>query len=377
MNKSNKLLTGIIKVIFVLIMVTSIFLQPVAAIRAGAGEGYHIYINVVANVVTVYYNGDPVRTMITSTGTATPLSGTFKTSQKFDWGYLNGNVYGQYCTRIYKGILFHSVPYTKYYNYGSLKHGQFDLLGTPASMGCMRLCVGDAKWIYDNIPANTPVTFYSDEDTPGPLGMPYSAKIDDFGEAFSGWDPTDLNPANPWKAFLGSCFNADYYLENNPDLKELAPWTDVSLKLHWVTCGIKEGRRASSIFNIEEYKKQLNYRFGDNNYAYVAYYNTWGFLGPSDVQTASKVKLILPKGYELKEQQDNTLTKPVHKPVATPTPTPKATPTPTPEVSERELFNAVTYADRYPDLKEAFGYDPEALWEHYDTIGRYEGRIAY
>ena len=151
----------------------------------------------------------------------------------------------------------------------------------------------------------------------------------------------------------------------------------MSLKLHWVTCGIKEGRRASSIFNIEEYKKQLNYRFGDNNYAYVAYYNTWGFLGPSDVQTASKVKLILPKGYELKEQQDNTLTKPMHKPVATPTPTPKATPTPTPEVSERELFNAVTYADRYPDLKEAFGYDPEALWEHYDTIGRYEGRIAY
>ena len=83
MNKSNKLLTGIIKVIFVIIMVTSIFLQPMAAIRAGAGEGYHIYINVVANVVTVYYNGDPVRTMITSTGTATPLSGTCKTSQKF------------------------------------------------------------------------------------------------------------------------------------------------------------------------------------------------------------------------------------------------------------------------------------------------------
>ena len=64
MNKSNKLLTGIIKVIFVIIMVTSIFLQPMAAIRAGAGEGSHIYINVVANVVTVYYNGDPVRTMI-------------------------------------------------------------------------------------------------------------------------------------------------------------------------------------------------------------------------------------------------------------------------------------------------------------------------
>ena len=386
MNKRSVLRTGIMKVIFVLIVAISFFLQPYAAIRAGAGEGYHIYINVVANVVTVYYDGDPVRTMITSTGTATPLSGTYNTSQKFDWGYLNGNVYGQYCTRIYKGILFHSVPYTKAYNYGSLKHGQFDLLGTPASMGCMRLCVGDAKWIYDNIPSNTPVTFYSDEQNPGPLGMPYSAKIDDFGEAFSGWDPTDLNPANPWKAFLGSCFNADYYLEHNPDLKGMAPWTDVSLKLHWLTCGIKEGRCASSIFNIEAYKKQLNYRFGNNNYAYVAYYNTWGFLGASDVQIASRVTLTLPKGYEYVNKVD--------KPAATPTPIPTATPTPDPDEEEtgeedmivitptpvadvdKGTFNAVAYADRYPDLKAVYGYDPIALWNHYNTIGRYEGRVA-
>lgn len=39
-------------------------------------------------------------------------------------------------------------------------------------------------------------------------------------------------------------------------------------------------------------------------------------------------------------------------------------------------FNYVAYADRYPDLKNAFGYDQEALYDHYITCGINEGRIA-
>ncbi|MBP5607790.1 MAG: L,D-transpeptidase [Lachnospiraceae bacterium] len=278
--KTNKWRSGIINMIFLLVVVISTFLQPAAALRSSADQGYHIYINVAANVVTVYYDGEPMRAMITSTGTATPLTGTYNTSNKFNWASLNGNVYGQYCTRIYKGILFHSVPYTGLRDYGSLKHGQFDLLGTPASMGCMRLCVADAKWIYDNIPTNTPVTFYSDEEVPSPMGMPFSCKIDRFGELLNGWDPTDLNKNNPWNAFLGNTFDADYYLENNPDLQGMYPWTPVSLKLHWVTCGIAEGRCASKTFDIKEYKRLLNYRFGNDNYAYIAYNNLIGYRAP-------------------------------------------------------------------------------------------------
>lgn len=39
-------------------------------------------------------------------------------------------------------------------------------------------------------------------------------------------------------------------------------------------------------------------------------------------------------------------------------------------------FDYIAYADRYADLREAFGYDREALYEHYITCGMVEGRIA-
>lgn len=39
-------------------------------------------------------------------------------------------------------------------------------------------------------------------------------------------------------------------------------------------------------------------------------------------------------------------------------------------------FDHVAYADRYPDLQKVFGYDKEALYEHYVTFGIHEGRIA-
>ncbi|MCR5249377.1 MAG: L,D-transpeptidase [Lachnospiraceae bacterium] len=257
-----------------------LFLQPASALRSHAeDEGYHIYINVTANVITVYFNASPVRAMITSTGDATPESGTYCIPEKFRWGWLKGNVYGQYCTRIVKGILFHSVPYTDYGNCGSLKHGQFDLLGTRASMGCMRLCVGDAKWIYENIPVGTPVTFYNDQDTPGALGLPYSAAIDRFGPSLAGWDPTDPAESNPWNHYLGAAFNAEEYLAANPDLADLAPWTSESLKLHWLTSGIAEGRRGSAAFDLESYKNahpELQARFSNDNYAWVEYYNQSG-----------------------------------------------------------------------------------------------------
>lgn len=39
-------------------------------------------------------------------------------------------------------------------------------------------------------------------------------------------------------------------------------------------------------------------------------------------------------------------------------------------------FNYMAYADRYPDLKNIFGYDKEALYDHYVNCGINEGRIA-
>ncbi len=41
-----------------------------------------------------------------------------------------------------------------------------------------------------------------------------------------------------------------------------------------------------------------------------------------------------------------------------------------------EQFDHIAYADRYPDLKAAFGYDKVKLYRHYTTVGAQEGRVA-
>ena len=140
--------------------------------------------------------------MICSTGDATPSTGVFDQPGSKgvveEWWSLFGGVYGHYVTHITGDILFHSVPYTRNGDNGSLEYWEFDKLGTPASMGCVRLQVIDSKWIYDNAKAGKiqAVEFYS-SPIPGPLGQPTAPKISD-NEACRDWDPTDPDSRNPW-----------------------------------------------------------------------------------------------------------------------------------------------------------------------------------
>ncbi len=162
---------------------------------------YYIKVNYGANVVTIYtkdVNGQytPVKTMVCSTGTATPKSGTYAIKGRWRWLSLIGGVYGQYSTQIVGNILFHSVPYLRKGDPSSLEYWEYDKLGTSCSAGCIRLTVSDAKWIYNNIPAGTLVEFYSSSD-PGPWGKPSAKKIS--GDDRRNWDPTDDDASNPWK----------------------------------------------------------------------------------------------------------------------------------------------------------------------------------
>ncbi len=169
-----------------------------------AGFDYLLAVNRVGNCVTVFTKDDagnytvPYKAMISSSGDATPV-GSYHTIENYRWRLLEGNVYGQYATRITGHILFHSVPYFTQ-NIDDLEYEEFNKLGTPASLGCIRLQVADAKWIYDNCPIGTPTVLYDDAACPGPLGQPAFPHIDPADEARRGWDPTDPDPANPWAA---------------------------------------------------------------------------------------------------------------------------------------------------------------------------------
>ena len=158
-------------------------------------SSYYIKVNRTACTITVYAkdgnNGYiiPVKRFACSVGlpsTPTP-TGTYYTSDKYRWHTLMGPSYGQYCTRVVNGIFFHSVAGYNMTSY-NLNARDYNNLGSPASHGCIRLCVRDAKWIYDNCSSGTRVTIYDSSD-PGPLGKPSTIKI----PSWQNWDPTDPN----------------------------------------------------------------------------------------------------------------------------------------------------------------------------------------
>ncbi len=178
--------------------------------KAATSYPYLIKVNKQQNCVTIYKKDDngkytvPVKAMTCSTGYDTP-SGTFRTPQKIRWHVLMGDVWGQYCTRINKGVLFHSVWYYEK-DPSTLSGVQYNKLGTTASHGCVRLSVADAKWIYDNCAVGTTVKIYSSAD-PGPLGKPEAIKVPNT----KGWDPTDIsyreNPYNKKKPSIKGATN--------------------------------------------------------------------------------------------------------------------------------------------------------------------------
>ena len=183
------------------------------------GLPYYIMVNRAQSTVTVYgldlngYYTVPVKAMICSTGRrghATP-TGTFTLGGKWQWVHMLDNSYGQYVSQISGNILFHSVCYYKK-DPSTLMTEEYNGLGAPASLGCVRLQTADAKWIYDNCARGTKITIY-DGTSPGPLGKP--TRLVDYisPQQANGWDPTDPRAENPWRAILAAA-QKKYYTDS-------------------------------------------------------------------------------------------------------------------------------------------------------------------
>lgn len=188
---------------------------------------YYITVNLTDNIVTIYEKDEtgnytvPIKAFYCSGGESTP-EGTFQTIEKYEWRALFGDVWGQYATRITGHYLFHSVPYLEK-DKTTLEYDEYNKLGSTASAGCIRLCVKDVKWIYDNCPIGTTVKMYRG-NVEEPLQPAPVKKINTADLKRRGWDPTDPDPANPWRkgelremtvqpSLLGSTVQA--YHENN------------------------------------------------------------------------------------------------------------------------------------------------------------------
>lgn len=172
------------------------------------GRPYYITVNRTANTVTVYgldengYYTVPVKAMVCSVGRSGSITprGSYSLGSRRAWCRMIDGSYGQYATQFYGNYLFHSVCYSAA-NPSSLLTYEYNMLGSPASLGCVRLQTADAKWIYDNCAAGTKVTVY-DGTSPGPLGKPSKAVSEITPAMDNGWDPTDPRENNPWRSIL-------------------------------------------------------------------------------------------------------------------------------------------------------------------------------
>lgn len=165
---------------------------------------YYLIVYTKNNTVRVLGKGadggynKPIYNFLCSTaksGKVTP-AGLYSIDKRYSWRAMFGNVYAQYAVRFYGNYLFHSVPYTKQ-SASTLEMNEYEKLGKGASLGCVRLCVRDAKWIYNNCPNGTQVRVISGKDGPAQSSTREIPKLK-YSSPYSGWDPTDPNPKNPY-----------------------------------------------------------------------------------------------------------------------------------------------------------------------------------
>ena len=118
---------------------------------------YRVEVSIARQKVDVYERDESgeyalVQTFNCSTGlhNSTPR-GIFLNGYPVNrWHYFEDfNCWAQYSFRIEGGIMFHSVIYSSK-SENSLRGASVSALGSPASHGCIRLKVADAKWLFEH-----------------------------------------------------------------------------------------------------------------------------------------------------------------------------------------------------------------------------------
>ena len=127
-------------------------------------------------------------------------------------------------------------------------------------------------------------------------------------------------------------FDPVYYINKNPDLKNAFGTDYVAAYNHFIQFGINEGRVASSSFNV------------------ISYYNSQSSYTKKQLGTTYIKYFALADGGSPINDSPIDIT--------------------------NYLFDAKFYADKYSDLKEAFGYNESLLKQHYEEFGKREGRSA-
>ena len=203
-------------------------------------------------------------------------------------------------------------------------------------------------------------------------------------------------PKSTWLDY-SSVFDANYYLSNNPDVaKATAGNSELALD-HFINYGMSEGRRGSASFDVQSYFNEypdLRAAFGFDLVKYYEHYVTAGKAEGRHGTGCSKIEgyattingvdysSVYDPSFYLSNNEDirNAFS--------------KRSPAGVVRIDEAavlrhfvscgmaegrrgsESFDVLSYYNRYPDLRRAFGANLTALYSHYLSSGRAEGRIA-
>ena len=203
-------------------------------------------------------------------------------------------------------------------------------------------------------------------------------------------------PKSTWLDY-SSVFDANYYLSNNPDVaKATAGNSELALD-HFISYGMSEGRRGSASFDVQSYFNEypdLRAAFGFDLVKYYEHYVTAGKAEGRHGTGCSKIEgyattingvdysSVYDPSFYLSNNEDirNAFS--------------KRSPAGIVMIDDAavlrhfvscgmaegrrgsESFDVLSYYNRYPDLRRAFGANLTALYGHYLSSGRAEGRIA-
>ena len=203
-------------------------------------------------------------------------------------------------------------------------------------------------------------------------------------------------PKSTWLDY-SSVFDANYYLSNNPDVaKATAGNSDLALD-HFINYGMSEGRRGSATFDVQSYFNEypdLRAAFGFDLVKYYEHYVTAGKAEGRHGTGCSKIEgyattingvdysSVYDPSFYLSNNEDirNAFS--------------KRSPAGVVMIDDAAVlrhfvscgmaegrrgsksFDVLSYYNRYPDLRRAFGANLTALYGHYLSSGRAEGRIA-
>ena len=203
-------------------------------------------------------------------------------------------------------------------------------------------------------------------------------------------------PKSTWLDY-SSVFDANYYLSNNPDVaKATAGNSELALD-HFINYGMSEGRRGSASFDVQSYFNEypdLRAAFGFDLVKYYEHYVTAGKAEGRHGTGCSKIEgyattingvdysSVYDPSFYLSNNEDirNAFS--------------KRSPAGVVMIDDAavlrhfvscgmaegrrgsESFDVLSYYNSYPDLRRAFGANLTALYGHYLSSGRAEGRIA-